>query len=80
MNQPHMIEAFKAQIPMGEFGRPEDLGPLAVYLAIRCIALHDRRRPGHRRRLYALVKWRPVSRGTDRHARHPHRPQHAALR
>jgi gluconate 5-dehydrogenase len=31
--QPTIIEAFKAQIPMGEFGRPEDLGPLAVYLA-----------------------------------------------
>lgn len=30
---PHVIDAFKAQIPMGEFGRPEDLGPLAVYLA-----------------------------------------------
>jgi len=30
---PHVIEEFKAQIPMGEFGRPEDLGPLAVYLA-----------------------------------------------
>jgi NAD(P)-dependent dehydrogenase (short-subunit alcohol dehydrogenase family) len=30
---PHVIEAFKAQIPMGDFGRPEDLGPLAVYLA-----------------------------------------------
>jgi NAD(P)-dependent dehydrogenase (short-subunit alcohol dehydrogenase family) len=30
---PHVIEAFKQQIPMGEFGRPEDLGPLAVYLA-----------------------------------------------
>jgi NAD(P)-dependent dehydrogenase (short-subunit alcohol dehydrogenase family) len=27
------METFKAQIPMGEFGRPEDLGPLAVYLA-----------------------------------------------
>ena len=31
--QPDIISAFKAQIPMGEFGRPEDLGPLAVYLA-----------------------------------------------
>jgi len=31
--QPEIIAAFKAQIPMGEFGRPEDLGPLAVYLA-----------------------------------------------
>lgn len=31
--QPAIIEAFKAQIPMGDFGRPEDLGPLAVYLA-----------------------------------------------
>lgn len=30
---PHVIDAFKAQIPVGEFGRPEDLGPLAVYLA-----------------------------------------------
>ena len=30
---PHVIDAFKAQIPMGEFGQPEDLGPLAVYLA-----------------------------------------------
>jgi NAD(P)-dependent dehydrogenase (short-subunit alcohol dehydrogenase family) len=30
---PPMMETFKAQIPMGEFGRPEDLGPLAVYLA-----------------------------------------------
>ena len=28
-----MIESFNAQIPMGEFGQPEDLGPLAVYLA-----------------------------------------------
>lgn len=30
---PEVIEAFKQQIPMGEFGQPEDLGPLAVYLA-----------------------------------------------
>jgi NAD(P)-dependent dehydrogenase (short-subunit alcohol dehydrogenase family) len=30
---PAIIETFKSQIPMGEFGRPEDLGPLAVYLA-----------------------------------------------
>jgi gluconate 5-dehydrogenase len=30
---PAITETFKAQIPMGEFGRPEDLGPLAVYLA-----------------------------------------------
>jgi gluconate 5-dehydrogenase len=30
---PEIIEIFKAQIPMGDFGRPEDLGPLAVYLA-----------------------------------------------
>ena len=30
---PAIMETFKAQIPMGEFGRPEDLGPLAVYLA-----------------------------------------------
>lgn len=31
--QPEIISTFKAQIPMGEFGQPEDLGPLAVYLA-----------------------------------------------
>jgi NAD(P)-dependent dehydrogenase (short-subunit alcohol dehydrogenase family) len=30
---PSMIDTFKSQIPMGDFGRPEDLGPLAVYLA-----------------------------------------------
>jgi gluconate 5-dehydrogenase len=30
---PAIIDAFKSQIPMGDFGRPEDLGPLAVYLA-----------------------------------------------
>jgi gluconate 5-dehydrogenase len=30
---PEVIAAFKEQIPMGEFGQPEDLGPLAVYLA-----------------------------------------------
>ena len=30
---PAMMDTFKAQIPMGELGRPEDLGPLAVYLA-----------------------------------------------
>lgn len=30
---PQVIEEFKQQIPMGEFGNPEDLGPLAVYLA-----------------------------------------------
>jgi gluconate 5-dehydrogenase len=27
------METAKAQIPMGDFGRPEDIGPLAVYLA-----------------------------------------------
>jgi gluconate 5-dehydrogenase len=31
--QPLMIEASRAAIPMGDFGAPEDLGPLAVYLA-----------------------------------------------
>jgi NAD(P)-dependent dehydrogenase (short-subunit alcohol dehydrogenase family) len=30
---PEVIETFKSQIPIGDFGRPEDLGPLAVYLA-----------------------------------------------
>jgi NAD(P)-dependent dehydrogenase (short-subunit alcohol dehydrogenase family) len=30
---PSVMEMAKAQIPMGEFGRPEDVGPLAVYLA-----------------------------------------------
>ena len=31
--QPAVITAARAQIPIGDFGRPEDLGPLAVYLA-----------------------------------------------
>jgi NAD(P)-dependent dehydrogenase (short-subunit alcohol dehydrogenase family) len=30
---PEVIETFRGQIPMGDFGLPEDLGPLAVYLA-----------------------------------------------
>jgi len=30
---PEVIETFKTQVPMGDFGQPEDLGPLAVYLA-----------------------------------------------
>lgn len=30
---PDVIREFEAQIPMGKFGEPEDLGPLAVYLA-----------------------------------------------
>jgi gluconate 5-dehydrogenase len=30
---PEVIEQFRAQVPMGDFGQPEDLGPLAVYLA-----------------------------------------------
>ena len=30
---PAIIETFKQQIPAGDFGQPEDLGPLAVYLA-----------------------------------------------
>src|SRR4029079_6128800 len=30
---PEVIERFRADIPLGDFGQPEDLGPLAVYLA-----------------------------------------------
>jgi NAD(P)-dependent dehydrogenase (short-subunit alcohol dehydrogenase family) len=30
---PEVIAAFREQIPMGRFGNPEELGPLAVYLA-----------------------------------------------
>ncbi len=30
---PEVIEGFKGDIPLGDFGQPEDLGPLAVYLA-----------------------------------------------
>lgn len=30
---PEIIESFISNIPMGDFGPPEDLGPLAVYLA-----------------------------------------------
>jgi gluconate 5-dehydrogenase len=32
-DHPQVIDEFRAQIPQGDFGRPEDLGPLAVYLA-----------------------------------------------
>lgn len=30
---PEVIAGFREQIPAGDFGQPEDLGPLAVYLA-----------------------------------------------
>ena len=30
---PEVITRFREQIPQGDFGQPEDLGPLAVYLA-----------------------------------------------
>ena len=30
---PEVIERFRANIPVGDFGQPEDLGPLALYLA-----------------------------------------------
>jgi len=30
---PEVIAKFREQIPQGDFGQPEDLGPLAVYLA-----------------------------------------------
>ncbi|QDT46991.1 2-dehydro-3-deoxy-D-gluconate 5-dehydrogenase [Symmachiella dynata] len=32
-DNPSVIESFEAAIPAGKFGDPEDLGPLAVYLA-----------------------------------------------
>lgn len=31
--KPDVVSTFRAQIPMGDHGRPEDLGPLALYLA-----------------------------------------------
>ena len=30
---PVVIATFRGQIPLGDFGQPEDLGPLALYLA-----------------------------------------------
>ncbi|TVP99202.1 MAG: SDR family oxidoreductase [Planctomycetaceae bacterium] len=30
---PEVIANFRQQVPLGDFGQPEDLGPLAVYLA-----------------------------------------------
>jgi len=32
-DNPDVISTFRKQIPMGDYGQPEDLGPLAVYLA-----------------------------------------------
>ena len=32
-DNPDVITSFRSQIPMGDYGQPEDLGPLAVYLA-----------------------------------------------
>ncbi|MCA9133990.1 MAG: SDR family oxidoreductase [Planctomycetales bacterium] len=30
---PEMVEGFRQEVPLGDYGQPEDLGPLAVYLA-----------------------------------------------
>ncbi len=30
---PEVVDNFRQQIPLGDYGQPEDLGPLAVYLA-----------------------------------------------
>jgi gluconate 5-dehydrogenase len=30
---PEVVANFRQQIPLGDHGQPEDLGPLAVYLA-----------------------------------------------
>ena len=32
-DHPEVIEEFKHNVPTGDFGKPEDIGPLAVYLA-----------------------------------------------
>jgi gluconate 5-dehydrogenase len=32
-DNPEVIKLFKQKIPLGDYGQPEDLGPLAVYLA-----------------------------------------------
>jgi NAD(P)-dependent dehydrogenase (short-subunit alcohol dehydrogenase family) len=33
VSKPEAMQAFQSRIPMGRFGRPEEIGPLAVYLA-----------------------------------------------
>ena len=52
---PEVIEGFRANIPLGDFGQPEDLGPLAVYLASDASRVHDRGDVGDRWRVYAVV-------------------------
>ena len=31
--RPDVVKTFREMIPMGDYGQPEDLGPLALYLA-----------------------------------------------
>ena len=64
---PEVVETFQQQIPMGHYGEPEDLGPLAV-IGGAMLAVHDRRRACHRRRLYVVVIMGPdacLSSGRD---------------
>ena len=52
---PSCFEMYKEQIPLGDFGQAGGPRPLGRLSGQRRLALHDRRRDYHRRRLHALV-------------------------
>ncbi len=63
-SNPKVIETFVSAIPMGRPGDPDEIGPLAVYLASPASSYVTGRHFRHRWRLHALVTLRDSAAGS----------------